>query len=78
MEKESKKMISVTENTIFGDKKNTKSFMPDIPEDKTFIYRILKRALVLDKLRRKSIMEGKLKNTEWLRHVDFHKKDTIT
>lgn len=54
-----------------------KAILPDIPEDKSFNYRILKRSIVLDKLKRKLILENKLDNKEYLKHLNFHKKETM-
>ena len=47
----------------------------NLPEDETFIYRIIKRPLYFDRVRRKLILEGKIPNVEVLKNLNPEKKD---
>ena len=44
-------------------------------EDEKFHYRIMKRAIYLDRMRRKEILAGNIKDIEYFRHLDLVKKD---
>jgi hypothetical protein len=48
--------------------------MVDIPADKAFLYRILRRALIYDRIRRKHIIEGTLEDKEYLSNMNLHNK----